>query len=193
MATPYFASLVEPFTAGLLHKCHALHDLDLNGHQRSRLRESTSIELRKLCDILVPAARLPRISEAASEIARSMDVDLLAATWHSQKKIDAYKIFTYEHMTPISWFVHRLGSAQSTAEVLEVIDDHMWIAWVTKEEDAELRVKGYAHKRPDPAAAYEDAGIALLPAQSDPDLPSALLTATDDTVVSSRHLDRRQP
>ena len=145
--TPYFASLVEPFAAGLLHKCHALLDLNLNPHQRSRLREAISIDLRKLCDILVPAARPPRVSEAASAVAASMGVDLMTVTWHSQKKVDGYKTFTYEHMTPINWFVPKIGKATSTEEVLDIISKHMWIAWVTKEEDAELRRRGYSSRR----------------------------------------------
>ncbi|QSR30775.1 hypothetical protein CFI00_09775 [Nocardioides sp. S5] len=171
--TAYFASLVEPFAAGLLHKCHALLDLDLNSHQRSRLREAISIDLRKMCDILVPAARPPRISEAANAIAATMGVDLRTATWHSQKKIDGYKTFTYEHMTPVNWFVSKIGEATSPEEVLGIIDQHMWITWVTKEEDAELRRLGYSSTRPNPASAYEDAGVALLPVEPDPDLPSA--------------------
>lgn len=173
MPTAYFASLVEPFAAGLLHKCRALHELGLNAHQRSRLREAISIDLRKLCDILVPAARPPRISEAANAVASSMGVDLRNTTWHSQKKVDGYRTFTYEHMTPINWFVSEIGKATSPEEVLNIIDQNMWISWVTKEEDAELRRLGYASARPNPASAYKDAGITLLPAEADPDLPSA--------------------
>ncbi len=195
MPTAYFASLVEPFAAGLLHKCHALYELDLNAHQRSRLREAISIDLRKLCDILVPAARPPRISETANAIASSMGVDLRNATWHSQKKIDGYKTFTYEHMTPINWFVSRISKATSPEEVLDIIDQHMWITWVTKEEDAELRRLGYASVRPNPARAYKDAGITLLTAEPDPVLPSAKsdTPAAGGPLTHLRLVDMRPP
>lgn len=170
MPTEYFASLAQPFVTGLLHKCRALAEVELNPHQRSRLREAISIELRKLCDILVPAARPPRVSESAQSAALELGIDLRTVTWHAQKKVDGYRTFTYEHMTPIKWFVQRIGTASTVEEVLEILDEHLSVAWVTKEEDAALRRLGYTSNRPNPAVAYQEAGIELLPAQPDPDV-----------------------
>jgi hypothetical protein len=40
------------------------------------------------------------------------------------------------------------------------------VAWITKDENNQLNALGYAKNRPDPDAAYQEAGITLLPAIS---------------------------
>ncbi|WP_329462071.1 hypothetical protein [Streptomyces sp. NBC_01431] len=69
MATARFEYLCRPFAQGLLDKARALIELDLNQHQRARLRESVSVDVRKLCDI--PDAPMPRCPDTRGEHRRS--------------------------------------------------------------------------------------------------------------------------
>lgn len=64
--------------------------------------------------------------------------------------------------------MNALDSAGSIGEVVQVLADNLRLAWITKEEDARLTALGYRHKRPDPDAAYAEAGIVLLPPLPDP-------------------------
>lgn len=170
MVTAYFTYLVSPFIPGLLAKTRALDSQVLNAHQKSRLREAISIDIRKMCDIVIPAARYPRVSKAAKEKADELGVDLTTLTWHAQKKVDNYQLFTYEHMTPVKVLAAALTTATGEAEALDILDAKLSVAFITKDEDKQLRQHGYAHNRPDPAAAYQAAGIHLLPAPDDPDV-----------------------
>ena len=96
-----FEELCSLFVASLLAKAHAYASAPLSPFQRSRLGEAMTADIRKLCDMAVPAARAPMVSVAAQRVAESLGVDLLQQTWHSQKKVDGYKTFTYEHLNPV--------------------------------------------------------------------------------------------
>lgn len=148
----------------MLDKTLALNELDFNKQQRARLKESISIDVRKLCDMLIPDARHPQVSVAAAEKAAAIHVDLRQETWHSQTKFDPKRlVFHYEHMNPVGQIVGAIASADSVGEIVQILSDGLRLAWITKDEDAQLTALGYRHKRPDPDAAYAEAGIALLP------------------------------
>ncbi|WP_129305283.1 hypothetical protein [Streptomyces sp. L2] len=169
MTTPRFEYLCRPFAQGLLDKARALAELDLNQHQRARLRESVSVDVRKLCDLLVPDARLPEVSTAAAESAAGLGVDLRRETWHSQPKFDPGRArFHYEHMNPVGEIVSRLGAVECAGDVVALISESLRLAWITKEEDRRLTALGFRQRRPDPAAAYARAGITLLPTTPTP-------------------------
>jgi hypothetical protein len=158
-----FEQLCTIFARGLLDQARAFSSGELTTFQRSRLGDAISIELRKLGDMAFPAARAPYVSAAASRAAEAMDVDLLQHTWHSQKKMDGYQTFTYEHLFPVREIRAALGAAESVRDAMTILDDMLWVAWITKDEDRRLRKLGFASVRPDPWGAYEAAGIELLP------------------------------
>ncbi|WP_089107443.1 hypothetical protein [Streptomyces hyaluromycini] len=163
MVTTRFAYICRPFAQGLLDKTRALDELEFNRHQRARLRESISDDVRKLCDMLVPDARHPQVSVAAAEKATAIGVDLRQETWHSQTRFDPKRaVFHFEHMTPVSQIAKALACADSVGAIVQTLSDGLQLAWITKGEDARLTALGYRHKRPDPDAAYEEAEIVLL-------------------------------
>jgi hypothetical protein len=169
MVTTRFAYICRPFAQGLLDKTRALNELDFNKHQRARLRESISVDVRKLCDMLIPDARHPWVSVAAAEQAVAVEVDLGQETWHSQTRFDPKRaVFHYEHVNPVSQIVNTLTYADSVGAIVQTLSDGLWLAWITKDEDARLTALGYRHKRPDPGAAYAEAGVVLLPPLPDP-------------------------
>jgi len=153
----------------LLDKALALNEPDFNKQQRARLKESISVDVRKLCDMLIPDARHPQVSVAAAEKAAAIGVDLRHETWHSQSRFDPKRlVFHYEHMNPVGQIVGAIASADSAGEIVQILSDGLRLAWITKDEDARLTALGYRQKRPDPDAAYAEAGIALLPPLPDP-------------------------
>ena len=165
-----FGDLTRPFARGIHGLLLALEDpaLELNKHQAARIREAVSVSLRKVCDVLVPDARHPEVSVAAEQRAASLGVDLRTQTWQTQTKFDPGRIlFHYEHMRPIVAIRIALGSATTPDEVVETIRRELRLAWITKEENLRLTSLGYNSVRPDPDAAYADAGITLVPREAD--------------------------
>lgn len=169
MPTLKLRELLMPFAQGLFDKAAALETLPLTKPQAARLGESMAVDVRKACDIVVPAARYPLVSEAAWQAANDRGVDLHEETWHTQKKFDPKRqVFHYEHMTPVSTVVAQLREASGAEDVLGVLDVGIRVAWILKSENAKLNELGYTHRRPDPAAAYADAGIVLHPPKPHP-------------------------
>lgn len=108
------------------------------------------------------------MSVAAAEKAEALGVDLTLQTWQTQPKFDPRRIvFHYEHMQPIGAIREALKSARSPDDVIETIRQELRLAWITKEEDRRLSALGYNSKRSDPDAAYEEAGILLIPREPD--------------------------
>jgi hypothetical protein len=165
-----FGDLTRPFARGIHDLLLALEDpaLELNKHQTARVREAVSVSLRKVCDVLVPDARHPEVSVAAAERAAALGVDLRTQTWQTQTKFDPGRVvFHYEHMRPIVAIRIALGMATSPDDVIEIIRRDLRLAWITKEENLRLAFLGYNSVRPDPDAAYAEAGIALMPREAD--------------------------
>jgi hypothetical protein len=165
-----FGDLARPFARGIHDLLAALDDpdLDLNAHQAARLREAVSVSIRKVCDVLVPDARHPEVSVAAAEQAAALGVDLRVQTWQTQPKFDPGRaVFHYEHMQPIVAIRIALGTAASPEDVIETIRRDLRLAWITKAENLRLTSLGYNSVRPDPDAAYAEAGITLMPREVD--------------------------
>ena len=164
-----FAALCSLFVDSLMKKAHAYVGDSLTPFQRSRLGESMTIEIRKLCDMAFPAARTPMVSAAARQKAEVMGAELRQVTWQGQKKVDGYQVFRYEHFYPVYEIRLALARAAGVDEGLRVLDRMLWVAWVTKEENAKLDLLKFGKLRPNPYLAYEKAGIELLP--DDPSAP----------------------
>jgi hypothetical protein len=148
-----FGSVAYPFAVGLLEKLQALSGGHLSDFQRSRLRESIGVDIRKLGDMAVPAVRLPRVSSKAHEIASSLGVDLTQQTWQSQTRFDPGRAtFHYEHMTTVSTVTAQLAGVARVGDMLSGLHDLINIAWITKAEDARLTTLGYKSDRPEPLA-----------------------------------------
>lgn len=163
-----FDDLCSLFIVSLLEKAHAFSGDQLSKFQRARLGESMTADIRKLGDMVFPAARTPLLSAAAKEAADALGCDLLSETWHSQKKIDGYKTFTYEHVFPVREIRLALGKAPDVAAATEVLNRMLWVAWITKGEDKRLHELGFASIRRDHWSAYRQAGIELLSDAQEP-------------------------
>src|SRR5688572_5324758 len=104
MSGERFDDLVRPFAVAIFALSTARVDeaLALTRFQDARMREAISTLIRKACDVVYPAVRVPEVSVAADAAAQQLGVDLRQQTWHSQKTFDpGYKVFHYEHMQPV--------------------------------------------------------------------------------------------
>lgn len=165
MATPKLRDLCQPFANGLLDKARALDRLDLTKHQTAGFVTSMSVDIRKLCDITVPTHIRPEVSQSAMDLAEAMGIDLRRQTYQSQPKFDPGRhLFHYEHMTPVATVVAAVRRAGTVEEVVGLLETGIRVAWITKDENSQLNALGYASKRPDPDAAYAEAGITLMAA-----------------------------
>ncbi|GAA0989536.1 hypothetical protein ENKNEFLB_03598 [Nocardioides aquaticus] len=158
-----FRSLATPFVRGLADKAQAIKVSDLTKHQRARLRESMTVDIRKLGDLCVPDARCPMLSEQAARTAEERGIDLREQTWQTQTKFDPGRlIFHYEHYVPVTNIVTAVLRCSGSMEVLNTLHERLQVAWILKTEDRELTRLGYKQHRDDPAGAYAEAAISLV-------------------------------
>lgn len=151
----------EIFAESLWAKRRLLRACTLLDRQQARLKESMSDDLKKYCDIVVPALLPLQVSDRAREAARDLGVDLCRSTWHSQPTFDPGRTrFHLEHVLPVSQLRSRAIAADALSGVVEVLLG-VRLAWILKEEDRELTRLGHRSKRLDAAAAYSEAGITL--------------------------------
>jgi hypothetical protein len=152
------------FSRGLRDKATALETMALTPKQASALTKSISTDIRKLCDIVFPAVKPSAISAAAAEAAAALEVDLQTQTWDTQTSFDRDRqVFHYEHMATVADIVDAVLAADSVQDAADALAQRIRVAWILKEEDARLSGLGYRHRRPDPDAAYFEAGIQMLP------------------------------
>lgn len=166
MSADRFDEMVRPFAVGIfaLSAARADESLTLTRFQDARIREAISTLIRKACDVVYPAVRVPEVSAAADAAAKQLGIDLQQETWHSQKKFDpGYKVFHYEHMQPVGIILAAAAAAGSVDTVVAVLRRELRLTWITKDEDKALNALGFASKRPNPDEAYTAAGIELLP------------------------------
>ena len=158
--TPYCAI----FARGLRDKATALDGMALTAKQTAALRKSISTDIRKLCDMVFPAVKPYDISVAAADAAAALGVDLQAQTWDTQTKFDPKRqVFHYEHMATVADIVDAVLAADSVEQAADELAQRIRVAWILKEEDARLTRLGYRKRRPDPDAAYAEAGIPMVP------------------------------
>lgn len=151
--------LLKPFACALHAKANTLNSVELSSSQRARLLESMSDDIKKCTNFVEP-----EVSEAALTEAYHLQVDLHMQNWHDQPSFDAGReIFHFEHVVPVSAIRAACCNQTSEIAVLAVLKGRLRVAWILKSEDAELTRLGYRSNRPDPDAAYRNAGIRLTP------------------------------
>jgi hypothetical protein len=151
------ARLVMVFAESIWVKSKAARELDLDVRQRRRLLESVSEDIKKWTDV-IPVTT----SAAAQAEAERRGVDLRSMGWHDQHRFDPGRVmFQWEHVVSVRHIREACLAAGSTDGVAEVLKTAR-VAWILKEEDRRLTGLGYRSVRPDPTAAYVEAGIILL-------------------------------
>lgn len=159
-------ALVQAFAEGMVPKVEWLRRGTGTRGQVSAVRASLTQEIRKLCDALAPEYLRPAVSQRAAAAAQAIGVILCEQTWHTQTRFDpGRRIFHLEHVVPVE-AVRAGATAATNAEDIVRVLHGIKIAWILKEEDAELKRLGYRIRRPDPAAAYAEAGIVLVADQT---------------------------
>lgn len=155
--------VARPYAHALVIKAEALVDSVLTSSQRQSLKGSMKEDLRKCGDAIMPDPLPYLISEAAAAAAADIGVTLESQTYASQPRFDrGRKLFHYEHYAPLETIVARLESTSSTEVALDVLEELLRVSWILKSEDRRLTELGFQYIRPDPAKAYEAAGIVLL-------------------------------
>lgn len=158
-----FDDVAVPFAAGFLAKRVLLGESRLDRRQMARVSESLSDDLKKLCDVVTPEIKRPLVSRGARDAARKIDVDLCRQVWHGQLRFDPERsTFHLEHVVPIKQLRQLCLDARSARDIVTQLERHVRVAWILKSENRELTRLGYSHNRPDPDAAYREAGIELL-------------------------------
>lgn len=160
-----FDALVRPFVVAL-HAKRVLLDRDgISREQRARVLESMSDDLKKMCDVVVPAVRPASVSREALALTDQLGIDLCQLTWHQQqgrKRADErWAALHREHVVPILALRNACAAAVDVDTAVGEIDRLLHIAWITKEEDRRLTAAGFRKARPE--TAYADVGIDLVP------------------------------
>lgn len=157
------ATVALPFAQSFAAKRGLLDHTGLSPQHQARVRESLSDDLKKLCDVVSTGLRVPEVSLAAKERAGDLGVDLCRQTWHQQPRFDpGRRAFHLEHVVPILVLRNAWLAASDPTAMVDEFDRMFRIAWILKDEDAELTRRGYRSKRDDPEAAYDEAGITLV-------------------------------
>lgn len=107
------------------------------------------------------------VSQAAQLTADKWKLGSLSSyDWHDQTRKmgdTRRKVFAWDHFYTVADLRRRIEALEDPTEhqvrrILKVAS----VAWILKSEDRELTKRGYRSKRPDPFAAYEEAGIRLI-------------------------------
>lgn len=155
---PVSDTLLMTFAVSIHTKVTALQTVELSDAQRARLAESVSDDIRKCTDLVEPM-----VSRGALEKAAELGVDLYSQGWHDQPTFDKGRhVFQFEHVCPVYEVRAYCIAARSVEEVVDVLRTQLRVAWVLKSEDRILSQLGYRSHRPDPDAAYREAGIELI-------------------------------
>jgi hypothetical protein len=153
--------LVMAFALGMLPKVEWLRTGTATPVQASAVRSSLTQELRKLCDALGPEDLRPAVSRRAATAAEAIGVDLCRQSWATQLRFDpGRRMFHLEHVVPVSAIRAAVLECGDAAEIVRTLAG-LRLAWILKEENQELERRGFRSRRPDPDAAYAEAGIEL--------------------------------
>lgn len=157
VSQPYVRpEILDAFAESIWAKARLMSAVELNSRERLRVREAISEDIKKITDLLPP-----RVSAAARLEAERRGVDLRLMAWHDQHRFDqGRQMFQWEHILPVGAIRERCLRALSPAAVAEILETAR-VAWILKEEDRRLTSLGYRASRPDPEAAYREAGIIL--------------------------------
>ena len=155
-------ALVGAFAEGMFPKVEWLRRGTGTRGQASAVRASLTQEIRKLCDALAPECLRPLVSQRATDAAQAIGVVLAEQTWQTQTTFDpGRRVFHLEHVVPVESVRARAIEAASPKDIVRVLQG-IRIAWILKEENAELTRLGYRVRRPNPAAAYAEADIVFV-------------------------------
>jgi hypothetical protein len=148
---------IEAFSKAIFTKCEFLNSNKENNRSRKRMLESVTQDIRKVTDLCIPEA-----SCAAAAVFRRMKVEYRSLTWQAQPKFDeGRKTFILEHYWPVVYIRSELLSCTNWEAVRDVLRDRPRLVWILREENRKLNQLGYSRNRPDPAKAYEEAGIEI--------------------------------
>jgi hypothetical protein len=149
--------LRRPFAAAIYAKVVALRQLSFVGHQKARLLESLSYDIRKYSDLISP-----EVSIQAKQEADRIGVDLLTQEWRNQPRFDPGRaLFVFEHMATISSIREQCMLAQSESDVADILRKRARVVWILRTEDEKLNSLGFKSNRANPEGAYHSAGIEL--------------------------------
>lgn len=131
---------------------------------KSRVARYLASTINHMCRELEDFAT-PWVSVAAYDAARAYDprIDLRRCHWDDRRKYPFLgKRLHWEHMCPVASLKKRVlaVSPPSSEAVAHILRDAS-VAWITKEENAELSAQGFRSNRPDPTAAYEACRIRI--------------------------------
>ena len=160
-----FDEVVRPFAETIFVKVRMIRSGRFDKVDVGHLKETIRHDLRKCSDIIIRSIRRPEVSEAAQAKAQEMGIaDLRDLSWSAQTKLDPGRVtFILEHVVPVKTLQEAALDARSADEIVEILRVGMRVAWILKSENSRLGELGFTSKRPDPVAAYEAAGIRLLP------------------------------
>jgi hypothetical protein len=149
--------LLAAFSESIWAKARVAREVELDLRERRRLLEAISEDIKKFTDLLPPL-----VSEAAHREAQRRGVDLREKAWHDQSRFDPGRTtFQCEHVLPVGGLRELCLLAASPTAIAEILGTAR-VAWILKEEDRRLTSLGYRAVRPDPVAAYREAGIKLV-------------------------------
>lgn len=159
--------LIAAFSESIWAKVRVAREVELELRERRRLLEAISEDIKKFTDLLPPL-----VSEAAHLEAQRRGVDLRQKGWHDQSRFDpGRRVFQWEHVLPVGSMREQCLRATSPTAVAQILEAGR-VAWILKEEDRRLTGLGYRATRPDPDAAYRQAGITLVEPTDMADLPA---------------------
>jgi hypothetical protein len=150
-------TIEDVFAKSIFTKSIAINSLTLDKRQRARIMESISDDIRKYTDLIKPM-----VSINAKKQANKIGIILEENGWHDQKKFDLHrKYFQLDHVILVKDVRESCLKSKDEEEIKNILINKTKVAWILYEENKKLSELGYRSNRPDPAAAYKEAGIKL--------------------------------
>ena len=152
------------FAKAIVPLAEKINDAATSEREQKVLKQTISDILKKAGD-LHPSG----CSQAAFDayIATGAAGDIRDRTWHQQHSFDPGRhIFIREHCETVR-SLRNMCIADTTLDgILCVLVEKIRIVWVLKEEDRLLTQNGHRTQRHNWRAAYNDAGIVVIPPES---------------------------
>ncbi len=148
---------IDAFSKAIFSKCEFLNTNQENNRSRKRMLESITQDIRKVTDLCIPEA-----SCAAAAKFGLINVDYSSLTWQAQPKVDkGRKRFILEHYWTVLYIRDEILACADWEAVKDVLLNRPRLIWILRKENEKLSQLGYSKNRPDPAKAYEEAGIEI--------------------------------
>lgn len=144
-------------------KVRHLNEVDPDSLSFKRVKESVSVDLRKIHD-MGPHLASRRVVESIQGTGININLEWMQNTLKNKDILGRDKKLQLEHVFPVRQIVSLVLRSKERLSIKELIISTSCTAWILASEDQRIKEKSH---RPSPMRTYRNAGIDLLEMNQD--------------------------